>query len=140
MKNIKFLKREIFFLSPQNFADTNQQFSLALHRICHMQPPTARVENELTDIKSDSCESQNFDLYEIPSQAVDDMNMAIIILCFDEKIARPSVNVVFHFSFICETLGNQESLSTDSTLNGQSKSLTFSKVTGNNFTANETPI
>lgn len=140
MKNIKFLKREIFFLSPQNFADTNQQFSLTLHRICHMQPPIARVENELTDIKSDSCESQNFDLYEIPSQAVDDMNMAIIILCFDEKIARPSVNVVFHFSFICETLGNQESLSTDSTLNGQSKSLTFSKVTGNNFTANETPI
>ena len=71
-----------------------------------MQPPIARVENELTDIKSDSCESQDFDLYEIPSQAVDDMNMAIIILCFDEKIARPSVNVVFHFSFTCETLGN----------------------------------
>ena len=40
--------------------------------------------NELRDRKT-----SNFDLYEIPSQAVDDMNIAMIKLFFEGRTARP---------------------------------------------------
>lgn len=46
-------------------------------------PSSVKDRNELRNIKSDSCESQSFDLYLY--QTVDDRNIAMIVSSFEER-------------------------------------------------------
>ena len=109
MKNIKFLKRDFFFFISAKFC---------WHKLAIFLGITSYLPYAATNCKGWKWTDRHkiwllwitrlwFIWNTITGcRWLDDMNMAIIILCFDEKIARPSVIVVFHFSFICETLGN----------------------------------
>ena len=65
-------------------------FNLKQHLLIHGTKKGKKTQsskkdwNELRDRKT-----SNFDLYEIPSQAVDDMNIAMIKSFFEGRTARP---------------------------------------------------